>query len=158
MTTKGAEVSDMLRSSGNIAKILQGRHATEHSPPTRDGLASQSSESNVSAKDFLNKHQANISRLTQAFGLPGTEQTEPKKTPGSAKRNNDLDDLMSVPDSASRKDIAASDKKPKLEVLEGQIAEMPTLFDKNMQKTVTTIDHSEDARAKATSALEKRAS
>ena len=62
---------DILRSSGNIAKILAGRRSTEHSPPTRDGGVSQSSESAVSTKDVLNKHQANISRLAQAFGLGG---------------------------------------------------------------------------------------
>lgn len=54
---------DILRSSGNIAKILAGRRSTEHSPPTRDGGVSQSSESAISTKDVLNKHQANISRL-----------------------------------------------------------------------------------------------
>ena len=56
MTATGE--SDLLRSSGNIAKILSSsKHsAKEHSPPTRDGLASQSSESIVSAKDLLNKH------------------------------------------------------------------------------------------------------
>lgn len=62
---------DILRSSGNVAKILANRRTNEHSPPTRDGQVSLSSDSNLSsAKDLLNKHQANISRLAQAFGLP----------------------------------------------------------------------------------------
>ena len=84
-----------------MAKILQERR--EHSPPTRDGQVSQSSESALSSKDLLNKHQANISRLANAFGLqamaePASEKREAKLAPGStaAKHNRDLDDLVSI--------------------------------------------------------------
>ena len=64
---------DILRSSGNVAKILSNRmRGNEHSPPTRDSHVSQSSESAISSsKDFLNKHQSNISRLAQFFGNHG---------------------------------------------------------------------------------------
>ena len=65
---------DILRSSGNVAKILSNRmRGDEHSPPTRDGHVNQSSESAISSnsKDFLNKHQSNISRLAQFFGNNG---------------------------------------------------------------------------------------
>ena len=51
----------------------------------------------------MNKHQANISRLANAFGLqamaePASEKREAKMAPGStaAERNRDLDDLVSI--------------------------------------------------------------
>ena len=71
------ESIDILRSSGNIAKILARKSTKEPSPPTRDNMTNQSAESVLSAKDILNRHQANISRLAQAFGVPPITGTKP---------------------------------------------------------------------------------
>ena len=108
--------SDILRSSGNIAKVLgaaaSAGHQRGHSPPTRDGEVSQSSESAISAKDIINKHQANISRLAQAFGMMTkpipSPSTSGKKRSGGGKFNPDLDDLGSINETPTSKELLKS--------------------------------------------------
>ena len=75
----GIEIDDMLRSSGNIAKILKDHRDTNLKTDmdaairkSTDGDNSdlkQSIESTISAKDFLGKHKNNINRLAQVLGL-----------------------------------------------------------------------------------------
>ena len=105
-----------MRSSGNIAKILQGRRSNEHSPPTRDGQVSASSESALSSsKDLLSRHQANISRLANAFGFASSLSASPKKAQEvsaskASNDNKDLDDLISVHETPKTKTATMEEK------------------------------------------------
>ena len=133
--------SDILRSSGNVAKVLNSNRESAHSPPTRDAEVSQSSESTISTKDILNKHQANISRLAQAFGIGTTDKTRPNN-------NRDLDELESV------NSTPVSSKQHRIANLEDSLGQVKTLFDKT--HAVSIERDFEESRP--TSALEKRAS